>query len=78
MKIVQKIFGFLPHLSIIFSLCFIAFTVLDWYNPMMNFTTNATSVKLLLLFCIITIISSIYQLLHCRKENDRINKDSLK
>ena len=42
----------LSHLTIILSLCFLTFAVLDWYNPMMNFSGNAVSSKLLLLLCV--------------------------
>ncbi|MDD3230839.1 MAG: hypothetical protein PHE09_16725, partial [Oscillospiraceae bacterium] len=57
----------LPHLSIILALCFLTFTVLDWYNPMMAFTTNALSVKLLIAFCIVTILSSVSNLIRMRR-----------
>ena len=42
----------LSNLVIVLSLCFLTFAVLDWYNPMMNFSGNAISSKLLLVLCV--------------------------
>lgn len=50
----------IPNIVIILSLCFITFTVLDWYNPLMNFTANEVSAKLLLLFCTSSIVLSVH------------------
>lgn len=48
----MKIRTILSHLIIILSLCFLTFAVLDWYNPMMNFSGNTISSKLLLVLCV--------------------------
>ena len=47
----MKLFSVLSNLCIVLALCFLTFTVLDWFNPMMNFSGNAISVKLLILLC---------------------------
>lgn len=65
MKIIQKLSTALSHLSITLSLCFLIFTVLDWYNPKMAFRTNPISSKLLVVFCVVAILSSIGNLLPC-------------
>ena len=39
----MKIRTVLSNLVIILSLCFLTFAVLDWYNPMMNFSGNTIS-----------------------------------
>lgn len=67
MKTIYKVLGLLPHLSIILALCFLAFTVLDWYNPLMAFTTNALSTKLMIAYCIVSILSSVSSLIARRK-----------
>jgi ABC-type transport system involved in cytochrome bd biosynthesis fused ATPase/permease subunit len=63
MKLLCKSLGVLQHIAIILSVSFLAFIVLDWYNPMMAFTTNPVSAKLLIAFCMITILSSVGNLL---------------
>lgn len=62
-----KILKILPHISIILALCFLSFAVLDWYNPMMAFSTNSLSSKLMIIFCIATILSSVENLLLTRR-----------
>lgn len=74
MKTTYKILRFLPHLSIVFALCFLALTVLDWYNPLMAFTTNALSGKLMIMFCIVTILSSIGNLFLTQRLMDMVQR----
>lgn len=57
----MKFFMILSHICIVLSLTFLTFAVLDWYNPMMNFTNNFVTSKILLLFCVISLILSIRQ-----------------
>ena len=59
----MKIRMILSHLIIILSLCFLTFAVLDWYNPMMNFSGNTLSSKLLLVLCVSAIALAILTLL---------------
>jgi hypothetical protein len=58
-KILHIISSILPHISLILSVVFITFLILDQFNPMMNFVNNDTSMKLLVLLCFVTIINSI-------------------
>ena len=53
----------LSNLVIILSLCFLIFAVLDWYNPMMNFSGNVISSKLLLVLYISAIALAVLTLL---------------
>lgn len=53
---------FFSHLTFILSLCFVTFYILDWYNPMMNFIGNPISSKLLLLFCVVAAITSVWRI----------------
>ena len=59
----MKIRTILSNLVIILSLCFLTFAVLDWYNPMMNFSGNTISSKLLLVFCVSAITLAVLTLL---------------
>lgn len=70
MKKLAKAMEFLPHVSIIFAISFIVFSILDWFNPMMNFTANPVSAKLLVIFCMVSIIMSVGELL-TRERNSK-------
>lgn len=60
MKQIVKIAGkLLPHITLILAVMFITFLILDQYNPMMNFVNNEFSLKLLWVWCILTVIQSI-------------------
>ena len=59
----MKIRAILSNLVIILSLCFLTFAVLDWFNPMMNFSGNTVSSKLLLLLCVSAIALAVLTLL---------------
>ena len=48
----NKVIGFLTHLTVILSLVFIVFLVLDQFNPMMNFIDNGISRWLLAGLCV--------------------------
>ena len=49
----------LSHLTVILSLMFAVFLILDQFNPMMNFVDNGISRCLLAALCIIGIIQSV-------------------
>ena len=55
------------HLTVILSLVFIVFLVLDQFNPMMNFVDNRISRWLLAAFCICGISRSVL----CWRNNER-------
>ena len=59
----MKIRTILSNLVIILSLCFLTFAVLDWYNPMMNFSGNRITSKLLLVLCVSAIVLAVLTLL---------------
>ena len=63
----MKIRAILSNLVIILSLCFLTFAVLDWYNPMMNFSGNTVSSKLLLVLCVGAIALAVLTLLPEKK-----------
>lgn len=72
MKKLQFLFS---NLVIILSLCFLTFSVLDWYNPMMNFSGNTVSSKLLLLLCVCAIVLAI-QAIFPRQQQDSLQQQS--
>ncbi len=69
MWFIKKMLIALPHITIILALCFLAFLILDWYNPMMAFITNSSSIKLLAVFCVVSILSSVNCLITDRKRH---------
>lgn len=64
----KKVRFLLSNLVIILSLCFLTFSVLDWYNPMMNFSSNTVSSKLLLLLCICAVVLAVQAMLPQRQQ----------
>ncbi len=64
MNIIKNI---LPHIIIILAGIFIVFLILDNYNPTMNFINNTISIKLLCVFCILSIVNSIIIVISNRK-----------
>jgi len=49
----------LHHVTIVLSLTFIVFHILDWYNPQMAFSSNPISSLLLLVLCVSAIVQSV-------------------
>lgn len=64
MNIIKNI---LPHIIIILAGIFIVFLILDNYNPTMNFINNNISIKLLWVFCILSIVNSVFLVISNRK-----------
>ena len=64
MNIIRNI---VPHIIIILSGIFIVFLILDNYNPTMNFIGNTISIKLLWVFCILSIVNSVFLVISSRK-----------
>ena len=54
----NKAVGFLSHLTVILSLMFAVFLILDQFNPMMNFIDNDVSRWLLATLCLCAILRS--------------------
>ena len=58
------------HLTVILSLMFIVFLILDQFNPMMNFVDNGISRWLLAVLCASGIIRSILYWRNGEKPNE--------
>lgn len=76
MNLSEKLQRLLPHLVIIFALTFLIFSILDWYNPLMGFTTNTLSMKLLVIFCLMSLLLAIENILLLRPHERRRSKKS--
>ena len=50
------------HLCAILSLAFASFLVLDYFNPLMGFTSNEVSTPLLALFCLTALVTALSRL----------------
>ena len=57
--IMNKAQRFFSHLTVILSLMFVVFLILDQFNPMMNFVDNGISRWLLGALCVSGIIQSV-------------------
>ena len=53
----------LRHLTLILAMTFLVFRVLDWYNPLMAFSTNPMSSVLLLIFSISAALSALTEMI---------------
>lgn len=51
---------FFAHATIILSAMFIIFLIIDSYNPMMEFISSSISKKLLFIFCVFSMTTSIW------------------
>lgn len=53
------VWGIAAHGTVVLALSFAAFLVLDWFNPLMGFTSNEVSTPLLAAFCILALATSV-------------------
>lgn len=67
-KIKIKIIAVIPHITIVLACMFLIFCFLDILNPVMNFVNCKISNKLLVIFCISSIITSIISVWYERKD----------
>lgn len=65
----KRIIRILPHVTIILSLMFIVFWILDLYNPQMNFINSDLSKTLLLILCISSLVTAILTVYLDRRKN---------
>lgn len=65
----NRLIRIIPHITIVLACMFIIFWILDILNPNMNFVNCNISNKLLLVFCISAIITSICTVIVDRKKN---------
>ena len=63
-----KLQGLLSHITVILSLMFVTFLILDQFNPLMNFIDNTISRWLLAALCTSGIMQSV---IHWRLQEKR-------
>lgn len=51
--------GIAAHATVVLALAFATFLVLDWFNPLMGFTSNEVSTPLLAVFCVCSLTTSV-------------------
>ena len=57
----------LRHLTLILAMTFLVFHVLDWYNPLMAFSTNPMSSVLLLIFSISAALFALTEMIETHR-----------
>ena len=72
MKLIKSI---LPHIMIILAGIVIVLLILEDYNPSRNFIINPVTIKLLWLFCILTMVISGIHIAINRREWKRENNN---
>ena len=65
----NKAESLLTHLTVILSLMFVVFLILDQFNPMMNFIDNDVSRWFLFALCLSGILRSILGWRHSGRED---------
>ncbi len=71
----KRLSRIIPHLSIVLAGMFTVFWILDIINPTMKFTSRKLSYKLLIVFCILSIISSVIAVYYERKSRRNNSND---
>lgn len=59
MRVIERVRRILAHLTIVLSLAFLTFIVLDFFNPLMAFTSNEVSTPLLGLLCMASLMTGL-------------------
>ena len=72
----KRLSRIIPHLSIVLAGMFVVFWILDIINPTMKFTSRKLSYKLLIVFCVLSIISSVIAVYYERKSRRNEKKDT--
>ncbi len=63
----------LRHVTLILALTFLVFHVLDWYNPLMAFSTNPMSSTLLLIFSISAVLLALTETIEAYRNRIKHN-----
>ncbi len=59
----------LRHVTLILALAFLVFHILDWYNPLMAFSTNPMSSTLLLILSISAALLSLTETIEAHRNH---------
>lgn len=64
----RKILEFIPHLTLVMALGLAIFTVLDGYNPMMEWLTSGISKGYIFVLCALSVVTSLLCMLGQRRD----------
>lgn len=71
----KTILRMLPHLTLILSVLFIVFLILDQFNPTMDFVNNEISEKMLWVLCISAIVNTIVLIVRDRRTDEKPTRE---
>ena len=66
-KIMKKIFGYLPHITLVLSLMMLTLYITDRQNRAMGFINNDITKALLAVMSVLVIVESVYLIVHLRR-----------
>lgn len=55
----RKLLEFIPHLTLVMALGLAVFTILDGFNPMMEWLTSGLSKGYILVLCALCVVTSV-------------------
>ena len=55
----RKLLEFIPHLTLVMALGLALFTILDGFNPVMEWLTSGISKGYIFLFCALSVLTSV-------------------
>lgn len=67
-KIMKRIFGYIPHITLVLSLMMMTFCITDRQNRAMAFINNDITKTLLAVMSVLVIVESVYLIVHLRKK----------
>ena len=71
----KTVFRMLAHLTLILSVLFIVFLILDQFNPTMDFVNNEISEKMLWVLCISAIVNTIVLIVRDRRTDEKPTRE---
>lgn len=67
----KTVLRMLPHLTLILSVLFIVFLILDQFNPTMNFVSNEISENMLWVLCVSAIVNTVVMIVRDRRADEK-------
>ena len=61
MRLIGLVIAAARHATIVLALVFLAFSVLDWFNPLMGFASSPAAAPLLVTFCLSALVTASLQ-----------------
>ena len=70
----KTVLRMLVHVTLILSVLFIVFLILDQFNPTMNFVNNEISEKMLWVLCVSAIVNTVVMIVRDRRTGSKTEK----